>query len=670
MAGFRYLAAAAILFIAVFELLRCVLLLRYRLLTVDIPSMTLLKSFFVGLRFDLAVTGYILAPAALIGLLPKIGLASSRITRRITVIYLTVMGSAAFMMTLADLEFFGAFNTRLNHLAVAWMETPEIVLQMIWEMYSVAPVLIGLIVLTGAFWLALSYLSRRMFRDRRQECLRHQLIIYPVALALIFLAIRGSVSYRSPLRWGMAYFSQHYFANQLALNSCWTFVRDMLDAELREREEALSVLLPPEEALAEVRRLLRVDSARILPGYDIARWEGKSDKAVGSMMKSDTVISDADKEIINPPLNVILILMESLTARFISSCGGEVNLAPEFDRLAEKGLLFPRFYSSGFHTFNGIFTVLTGFPNMLGHHSFLKRVESQQSFSGLPILLKERGYKCRFYVTSDPHFDNMQGFALTNGFDRVIGKGDYPSDAIISSFGVADEVMFDRALSDFNEYKEPFFGLLLTCSAHGPYIVPERPYPHTDPESPYADRFNAFSYADWAMGRFIDAATQTEWGRRTLFVLTGDTGVNWETGMELPLCFFHTPLLLFCPGVIEPGIDERIGAQKDILATVMNILGGEWINNTFSRSLLDDNRTGCAMFVEGRAYGYIKDGYYLMHSRSGETNLLDLNTLEPLRDKGNVAASMMLSARAFLTATHYMIATRKIGLPEVGHPVN
>ncbi|NIS38165.1 hypothetical protein GWN91_03100, partial [Candidatus Saccharibacteria bacterium] len=41
--------------------------------------------------------------------------------------------------------------------------------------------------------------------------------------ALIFLAIRGRISAKSPIRWGTAFFSNYAFANQLGLNPLYTF---------------------------------------------------------------------------------------------------------------------------------------------------------------------------------------------------------------------------------------------------------------------------------------------------------------------------------------------------------------------------------------------------------------------------------------------------------------
>jgi len=636
----RFIGITAAFLLAIFEVLRLLLLIRHHHLAANIPVITLIQSFIVGLRFDLAVTGYILAPAALIGLLPKIGWIASRLTRRLTIAYLTIMGAVVFLMEIIDLEFFAQFNTRLNHLAIAWMDTPGMVFQMLLEMYSVVPYLFLWIVITFGFWFLLSRSSRRIFQDVKPQSLLRQLIIYPLILALIFLGIRGRVAIKSPLRWGMAYFSQYDFANQLALNSGFTFVRDILDSDKRKISKELSALLPVNEALLKTRELISIDSLNLLPGQSIARYDGE-----GQVRR----------------LNVIIVIMESQAVEFIKCCGGSEDLAPEFDRIAKEGLLFTRFYSSGFHTFSGLFSTVCGLPILPGK-SIMRRVEGQQPFSGLGTLLKERGYNTLFYVTHDPHFDNMKGFLIGNGFDKVIGQSDYPASEVVSSLGVPDEVLFNRVLDDLNRLEQPFLTVIMTGSSHGPFIHPDRPFIHTDPSHPDVKRFNAFRYADWAFGRFYDDIRARDWGDSTLIVALGDHGVNWNPKLELDLSWSHVPLLLTCPGIIEPGVCEHIGGQKDVVATVMDMLGGGWINNTLGRSLLDKDYIGHALVVEGKAYGFVYDNFYFMHSRSHDAALFNLPDLVQVTDNSNLLDCMNYSVKALLSTTNHLIVSRMVGM--------
>ena len=656
----RYFAFVFALFIVFFEFLRALLLVRYFHLAAAVPWTTLIGSFLVGFRFDLAVTGYIVAPVALIGPLPKIGLTSSHLTRRLVNIYLVIMGAAAFLMSLIDLEFLGQFNTRLNHLALEWIDTPGFVMGMLVEWFGVIPLLIGWVLLIVLFAYALRYFTRRIFHETpRTSPSKSKIqnskfkiqnhfsylqfaIIYPLILGLTFLAIRGRVAIKAPLTWGVAYFSSYNFANQLALNSCFTFVRDaVIENSKRSRDAVLMRGIQPEDAYRSVRELMKIDSSERIDGYPIARMESN-----GTRLDH----------------NVIVMLMESFTSEFVSSCGGSRDLAPEFDRMTDDGMLFRRFYSSGGHTFTGIFSTVTGLPSLPGR-SLMKHAEGQQQYAGLATLLKGRGYHTRFYVPHDPHFDNMQGFLVANDFDHITGQPDYPAAEVVSSLGVPDEVMYNRIIEDLDAVREPFLVLLLTGSSHGPFVIPDRPFPRADPSDPEAERYDAFSYADWALGRFYEDIKAADWGRNTLLAILGDHGVIVDAHQEMDMALFHTPLLLIDRGVVPVGVSDVVGGQKDIVASVMDVLGGDWINNTLATSMFDSGRNSHALFVEGRATGLIYPPYYFYKDGRDRSMLYNLKDITLPFTDGEVSRMMDNKTTALLSTTYFMVQSRQVGLP-------
>jgi phosphoglycerol transferase MdoB-like AlkP superfamily enzyme len=297
----------------------------------------------------------------------------------------------------------------------------------------------------------------------------------------------------------------------------------------------------------------------------------------------------------------------------------------------------------------------------------MKRGEGQQRYAGIATLLKERGYQTRFYTTHDPHFDNMQGFLVANDFDVVIGQADYPAAEAISSLGVPDHVMYERAAADFAGLEQPFLALLLTGSHHGPFIVPEdKPFRRFDRSEPNYLRYNAFSYADWALGWFYDRMQEATWGDSCLLVITGDHGVTLDQQMEMDLNLYHVPLLLVDSKLIEPGVNGTLGGQKDIVATIMALLGGEWINNTLGANLRAPGTYPHALFVEGRQSGFINDGMFLHSGRRGKPLLYKMdNLMEPVED--NTSLQMLQgNSDALLAAAYHLIQERRVGLPDMG----
>jgi len=667
--------------------------MRYRHLAVDIPTFTLIQIFIRGLQFDLAVTGYILAPAAVIGLLPKIGWNDSRITRKISIIYITIIGGIAFFMTILDLEFFAKFNARLNHLAIEWMDTPDMVLYVVWTTHPVIPYILGWIAFLVGFWYVLTLLARRVFKENpyhrcdvimnqktehccqssavdsmpkpctnqtvnrrgltavfelfqrnKPESVLRQLVIYPLVIGLLFLCIRGRVG-TWPLSLEMASFSPYYLANQLVLNSGFSFARGVIDTRKRNLNRRLSTLMPVKQALEETYDLLDIDTLSLINDHPLARYEYDG---------------------IERPMNVVMVMIESGASEFVKSCGGSEDLMPEFERIAEQGLLFTRFYSNGFHTHHGMIASICGVLSMPGAN-IMKLNTGQQTFSGLAILLKERGYQTRYYATANLHFGGKKGFMYANSFDELIGLKNYPKEQVLTAWGAPDEILYDRSITEMNRLEEPFFALILTISTHEPFLYPEReyPFPETDSSHPWAKRFNSLRYADWAFGRFMDSVKTTDWYKNTLFVILGDHGLNYEPKLELDLSQFHVPLLLFYPDVIDTGVNRCISSQKDIPATVMHLLGGQWINNTLGHNLLDTGYVNHALFYsEEGALGFIFEDFYLLLGSAGDVNLYELSSLAPVVDRPDLVEFMSNKSKALLSTSNYLITSRLVGLPK------
>ncbi|MFH0883407.1 MAG: sulfatase-like hydrolase/transferase [bacterium] len=638
----RYCCAVAALLILIFELIRMALLIRYAPLAQGIPPGVLLKSFLVGLRFDLTVTGYIIAPVALFGMLPWIGWSSSRVMRWIGRTWMIVFGSIAMFAGIVDMEFFGQFNSRLNHIVFGWTDTPLLSLKIVWEAAPIVPYVVAWMILAGFFAYALIKLERLLDSPRREPLWRSG-GIYLLVLATLLLMIRGRISEKAPINWSVAYFSGYNFANQLALNSAYTFVQDaIIDQDERNEANVLGDLMPAEDSLERTRRILGIEDSLFVMKSPIARLERD-----GPIHR----------------YNVVLIICESLASVFIRSQGGVEDLGPELERIAANSVLFSNFFSSGSHTFTGIFSTVTGYPSPLGQ-SLMKRSEGQQDFGGLASVLQQRGYTCWFYVPHDPHFDNMQGFLHLNGYSRVIGQPDFPANEVLSTLGVPDHVMFNRALEDMQSLPQPFLVTLLTSTNHGPFRIPEGvPSPRVPPGTQHEKRFNATLYADWALGRFVDQVDASSWGDSTIIVILGDHGVNWNPKVSIDPSLFHVPLVLHGPGLLQPEILDPVGGQVDVTASVMDLLGGEWINASYGSSLFRPGHHR-ALIVKDVEEGLIEGDRFLIRNRDGSTNLFSYPGLEHIENEDNVMDRLRVEARAMLSSTHHLVSLRLVGDPK------
>jgi phosphoglycerol transferase MdoB-like AlkP superfamily enzyme len=578
-----------------------------------VPVAALVQSFLVGLRFDLAVASYVMAPLVLIGLLPFIDINRSAVARRINLFLLNIVTAALFFAHVCDIEFFKYFNSRLDGSALLWEETPDVALEMIWQMFPVVWYLLIWASFVAAFLYSSVRLARRLATPVRQSPILINAVCAILLLAGCLLGARGRLEMKSPLRWGAAYFSEYDYANQLALNPAYTFLRDaFIDAG--SREQTLNML----ESIHD-------PDARAMTMEALGIHDTMSDN-LNKILRHYAF----DTPMTNPP-NVVIIIMETFGATAVGALDDRYpyDLTPQFDSLAKSGTLFANIYAAGSHTYTGLFSTLYGYPPGFGKQ-IMKQAATHSRVWGLPQILRQNGYETSFFTTHDPHFDNMQGFLMANGVERVYSIHDYGADKKLGAMGVPDGVMYDYAIETLRQDRsQPFFATLLTGSHHGPWMIPEAPFEKIPDSEPSHKQLNALKYSDWAMGQFVHNLDRDPAFQNTLVIVTADNGLLHNAKADLDLTQFHIPLLLYWIEKADqkPQRVSRLGSQVDILATLMGSLRLDYDDYSFGGNLLDTAPPAppMALFSEWRRIGLVQDGYYAIVRLDGPVSLYSLS---------------------------------------------
>jgi phosphoglycerol transferase MdoB-like AlkP superfamily enzyme len=546
----------------------------------DIPFVTVAKSFFVGLRFDMAISSYLLMPLFLLLLVLK-GPWRVWLLR-----LLCVMVSVIVLLGLAELEFYRELEMRFNSLVFEYLSHPKIVGGMIWQGYPVFQYLVIWSALTAFFAYAVFWLYRRFSAiPVRSGSSRVRIFWRVLLLVTMVFASRGGFGHE-PLRWGDAFFSDAPFANQLALNGMFTLGRSVLEKG-SSKQNTWTKVLPQDEALQTTRKML------LLPGQvDLSSVQFP-------LLRRETSAAGLWN---NPqrPANVVIILMESFSGRHVGALGARPSLTPEFDRLSAEGVLFTRAFSNGTHTHQGVFASLASFPNLPGYEYLMKTMEAHQEFSGIPSLISPLGYQSVFLYNGLFSWDNKEGFFRKHGIDRFIGTNEYVNPTFVDPvWGVSDYDVFTRANQEFREMagKGPFFGAILTLTNHSPFTLPEPlPFERIRTGSDLDGRYNAIRYADWALGEFFRQARKEKYFSDTLFVVTGDHGFGVPPALtDLMLERFHVPLLFYSPRLLSQGGERRatVASQVDITPSILGLLGLDlphqsWGRNLFAPTLKDE----------------------------------------------------------------------------------
>lgn len=604
------------------------------------------QTWWMGLRFDHVIACYILALPLVLGLVIPEGwwVRYRGLLRGITLFLITTY-ALAFFICAADIPYFNQFLKRMDASVFNWARTPAFVLKMIFQEVSYWKYLLVFFLLLVGFSRTLLQLERRFYAKAAllpvgktsMGGIWKRILISLLLLLFCFIGIRGRLEKKSPIRVGTAFFSEYPIPNQLALNPVFSFLRSVLDGQKSEND-AIHII-PEADALHMAAQSLGVPDSQAVDNPVLRAWPGDSAA---------------------PRLNVVLILMEGMSAHNMRHFGQKADYTPFLDSLYDHCYAFDRVYSAGIHTMNGIYGTLYGFPALYRQHP-MDQV-GLPNFDGLAGNLKNLGYQTVFFTTHDAQFDNASGFLMQNGFQKIISESDYPSDKVLSTLGVPDDYLFEYSMPVLDKMAatgQPFFAAMLTASNHGPYTIPDYFHtPFTDPKE------QVLAYSDWALRRFFALCAEKPWFDQTLFVLIADHGARvGEEHYEMPLSYNHVPLMLFSKNRTAPRRITSLGQQIDVFPTVMGFLQLPYRNNTLGIDLLRekrpfaffcaDDKVGCVdeewLFIASQAQG---DFLHRYQTGARENFIKTMNSrADSMR---NYAFSMMQTAQ-------WMIKNKKTG---------
>lgn len=518
--------------------------------------------FLQGLRFDVSAIAYVMLVPALLAPL----LSTTRWTVRPTAWLVRFVFAIAlaefFFLELATPAFIEEYDTRPNYLFVEYLKYPHEVLSTLWGAYRSQVVFAGL-----GVPVALACAWRWLGRGGPPAGPLHPLKALPLALAMTALCVLGgrSTLAHRPANASTVAYSTDALVNTLPLNSLYTVGGAIYDMRRHERGGITYGKLP----YAEVLDVVRAESGIPPDAFD--------DPAI------PTLHTQQPTRAYKRPLNLVIVLEESLGAEFVGCMGG-LPLTPELDRLSREGMWFTDLYATGTRSARGIEAVLTSFlPTPAGAVVQLPR--SERNFFTIAELLGRAGYHTSFIYGGEAHFDNMRRFFTGNGFERIIDHQDFDAPRFDGSWGVSDQDLFRRAHAEFEAHGDrPFFSLVFSSSNHTPWDFPADEIALY--ESPAATRNNAVKYADHALGEFFDLARGSSYWESTVFLIVADHNSRVYGPALVPVDRFHIPAL-FLGGTIAP---ERVGllaSQIDLLPTALSLIGFGGRHPSLGRDLTD-----------------------------------------------------------------------------------
>jgi len=302
------------------------------------------------------------------------------------------------------------------------------------------------------------------------------------------------------------------------------------------------------------------------------------------------------------PLNVVLILMESVRGFEMTGDMRELPVTPFLESLEAESLVFPNFYYNGMRTVDAEFSILcSALP--LVNAAPVYNSHPRLDIRCLPEILAENGYGTHWISAYRASYGNKARFLMGHGVQRIHDSASFDATRIRHpevGWGMGDRDMFEQAMEKLDGFQEPFFAEVMTLSNHHPfdhdYGIDFPPgFADVPGNQHYRNYLKGIHYTDRAIGEFIEAARGKEWFRRTLFVIVGDHAVRtYPTRPDgSPLgpvheteLYFRGRLILYAPGWIEPGENDHLGSQIDLAPTLLDLLGIRSENSFLGVSLL------------------------------------------------------------------------------------
>lgn len=596
-----YLKTVFLSYLETQSLLRLTLLLFSWQSASLIPS-DLLRTFAAGIVYDAAAGIFFCLPLA-IWLLICPDKWINRKQGRISIVLLTFAIDFFMVFTMAALFlFWQEFHTNFNFIAVDYLVYTQEMLGTIRESFNMPLILL----LIAALAFILTQWQKRHLPEffpakEKRLLLPYVLILFLLPAAVIKLTDDG---------WRNAV-SQNYYNIEIAGNGPYCFVSAFFSNELDYarfyREEDQSAVNN------RLRRLLAADNSIFIEKGMTTAENTAQNKNISAAEKGTAATSfsgDITRRVFNRNAltarkpNIILITVESLSSNYVGAFGAEKSYTPNLDKLAPEAYIFTRMYATGTRTVRGLEALSLAIPPTPGQ-SVLRR-PGCENLSSLGNVLNRSGYKSDFLYGGYGYFDNMNEFFGTNGY-QVKDRMNIPKEEIFQEtiWGVADEILYSQVLKSMDGHyanREPAFEMVMTTSNHRPFLFPEGRV-HAQP----GGREGAVRYTDWAIRDFLKKAESRPWFNNTIFVIIADHQASVAGKTDLPVGKYHIPCIIYAPGLIRPGVCDRLISQMDLAPTLLGMLGISYSSRFLGRDIAQIPKGEERIFISTyQSLGYIE----------------------------------------------------------------
>lgn len=497
-------------------------------------------------------------------------------THRIFRILLTTLLVIVVLVQAGEIIVYGEWNHKLSSRVFVHLSNPVEVVRTASYSMTFWFLFFAVIEFVFGWWLAKKIFKRIM--EPAYDFAWKKLLFFPlqlsIGLASLFLLLRGGWQ-QIPINIAAAIYTDKPIANDLSINSLYFFGKSYL---LYKRSN-IDEFLP------------KVDNQ--LAARKVKEWYNYP--------------KDHDQYFLkNERPNVVIIVMEGWTAEAIGCLGPTKGATPNFDRIAEKGVLFTNIYSASTTSEIGNSSIFSGIP-AVPEVSISMQPDKNRKLNAINEDLELWGYHTSYIFSGDLKYGNINGYLMDHGFDVVKDESQFPSDLPRGKLNFYDRDLYRFLIKEINSHKQPFLQCAFTGSTHSPYDQPKGKGKHFSGEQ--ADFMNALVYADECLGEFIRKCKKYDWYKNTVFVFVADHGHASPTLTDPGVAkFYHIPLLFYGEPIKDIYRGKRmdvVGSQADIAATLIHQMKGDASRYPWSKDLMNPKVPQFAFYSIIRGYGWV-----------------------------------------------------------------
>lgn len=607
--------ACFIYILLLFFLFRSLFLLMAASNLVGASAPELWQALSVGMRFDARIAALLTLPLGLALAVPPV--ARRLRFRPVFFVYLLPM-LAVVVLHVADLGFYQYLGARLDITVVDLLKDFAISTSMVWQSYPVVWITAGVATCAVVITLGLARLATLPLAHSARWQMGAVRFVAGLLVALV--AFYGQITPNMfPLRWSNAYFSQNQHIVALALNP----IQNLFDTFVQATGKNYD-LAKVREAYPRMAAYLGVDA----PNAETLNFSRTTPARGGR------------------PLNVVIIFMESLSYPKTSFAPGGENTTPFIASLAKESVLFHNYYANARTTARGIFSAITGIPDVTA-----KSTASRNPFTANQFLIMNEfaGYDKYYMLGGSASWANIRAVFQHNVHGLHVMEENSWKAPNVDVWGISDFDLLAEAHATLSVHdpNSPFVAVIQTAGFHRPYTIPPTPGFSLQELSQEKlelygfenqKEYNALRFSDFALGEFMRLARQSPYYENTVFFIFGDHGIT-DNGKNMPaghsaayLAPWHVPLVVHAPpalGLVTPGNRYDAASHVDIFATAATMAGVGFENRTLGRDLFDPRFDPHRMaFIGGKSnvpLRLVQGEYAYFKSSGGDEHLYRLD---------------------------------------------